>query len=64
MTFEHTSIDEQFVSDAWNTLDPKPTASGIVEMWLDQVGAPRDLDARIIEGLEDQVRYYLPANAN
>ena len=56
-------VDEQFVSDAWSTLDPKPTAYEIAELWVDQNADSPLSEAQIkqqIEALIPGVKYYLP----
>jgi hypothetical protein len=55
-------VDEQFVSDAWNTLDPKPTAHDIAELWVDQQPIPVS-EAEFEEAVKrtaQEVEYYLP----
>lgn len=57
------AIDEQFVSDAWNTLDPKPTAHQIAELWVDQQAEGDMSEAAFNEAAKNvakQVEYYLP----
>lgn len=59
-------VDDQFVSDAWNTLDPHPTAYEIAQLWVDQ-NADRVLsEAQLeqeIQALIPGVKYYLPLGA-
>lgn len=56
-------VDEQFVSDAWNTLDHPISAEEIAELWIDQQ-APDGLTpaqyAAMEKDIAEQVRYYLP----
>lgn len=56
-------VDEQFVSDAWNTLDPKPTPGEIAELWCDQQmeGKPTNQEwEAAVSKATMEVRYYLP----
>jgi hypothetical protein len=56
-------VDEQFVSDALNTIDPPPSARDIAELWVDHnqerwmTGAEY---GRAIEKVIPQVEYYMP----
>lgn len=57
------SINEQFVSDAWNTLEHPITAMEIAELWLDTMEyfAPTEDDWRdAVKECAKDVRYYLP----
>lgn len=58
-------IDEQFVSDAWNTLDPKPSARDIAELWVDQQANRALSEAEFEQCVKDfipAVEWYLPEN--
>jgi hypothetical protein len=56
-------VDEQFVSDALNTIDPPPSAADIAELWVDHNQTRRVEDAefnRAVEQVIPQVQYYMP----
>jgi hypothetical protein len=56
-------IQEEFISDAWNTLDPKPTAEEIAELWCDQqinVEITYVEYDKCVKKIAKQVAWYLP----
>jgi hypothetical protein len=56
------AIDEQFVSDAWNTIDPKPSAKDIAELWVDQQATQElteDEFASCVEQFIPAVEWYM-----
>jgi hypothetical protein len=59
-------VDEQFVSDAWNTIDPKPTGYDIAQLWCDQMIEGDVTEAQFDQCVKDMVpsvMYYLPTSA-
>jgi hypothetical protein len=55
-------VDEQFVSDAVNTLDPPVKAEEIAELWVDQNATGPCSEAefkRAVDKITPQVAWYL-----